>query len=322
MRALAMVDSFGIENLQWIDRPVPAPGPGEVQVRMRAAALNYRDLQVLSGAREVPRPLIPLSDACAVVTEIGRRRNPVRRRRPSDAGLRARLASRPAAARRQLADAWRPPRRLGARGGNLARGRPRRGSGSALSDVEAATLPCAAVSAWNALFVATAVKPGDHVLIQGTGGVSLFALQFAKVAGARVSLISSSDEKLDRACDLGAETGVNYVAGRRLGRDGPAACGPPSMSWSRSGAVARWSSHSSAFATVDTSVSLAFCPAPSRVSIWANSVARASDCAAFASAIATVSKPCAVPIAQHPLRPVIDSVAPFCRGKGGACSLS
>jgi NADPH:quinone reductase-like Zn-dependent oxidoreductase len=79
-----------------------------------------------------------------------------------------------------------------------------------LSLEEAATLPCAAVTAWNALFTAADTQPGDTVLIQGTGGVSIFALQFAKLAGARVLGISSSDEKLERAKSLGLDAGLNY----------------------------------------------------------------------------------------------------------------
>ncbi len=210
MRALAIVDAFGIENLEWVERATPAPGPGEVLVRMRAVAFNFRDVQVVSGQREVPRPLVPLSDASAEVTALG-------------AGV----------DRFAVGDRVMPVFVRGWHSGPQPRadslptlGGPLDGTlreeavfdaadlvavPESLSDAEAASLPCAAVSAWNALFVATQVKPGDTVLIQGTGGVSLFALQFAKLAGCRTAIISSSAEKLARAADLGADVGVDYA---------------------------------------------------------------------------------------------------------------
>lgn len=210
MRALAIVDAFGIENLEWVERATPAPGPGEVLVRMRAVAFNFRDVQVVSGQREVPRPLVPLSDASAEVTALG-------------AGV----------DRFAVGDCVMPAFVRGWHSGPQPRadslptlGGPLDGTlreeavfvaadlvavPESLSDAEAASLPCAAVSAWNALFVATQVKPGDTVLIQGTGGVSLFALQFAKLAGCRTAIISSSAEKLARAADLGADVGVDYA---------------------------------------------------------------------------------------------------------------
>jgi NADPH:quinone reductase-like Zn-dependent oxidoreductase len=216
MRALAIVDQFGIENLQWLDRPDPEPRAEEVVIRMRAAAFNYRDLQVLSGAREVPRPLIPLSDASGIVEACG---SDVTRFRVGDRVMPVFITGWHHGPM-PLADS------LPTLGGPLD-GSARELAAfheddlvavpSHLTDVEAAALPCAAVSAWNALFVATTIKPGDHVVIQGTGGVSLFALQFAKAAGARVSLISSSDEKIERAKGLGASTTVNYEAEPRWG---------------------------------------------------------------------------------------------------------
>jgi NADPH:quinone reductase-like Zn-dependent oxidoreductase len=313
MRALAVVGSFGIENLQWIDRPVQAPGRGEVQVRMRAAALNYRDLQVLSGAREVPRPLIPLSDACAVVTKTG---DNVTR---FDVGDRVM----PVFVRgwhhgpQPLVDS------LPTLGGPL--------DGSAreaaiwheddlvavpvhLSDVEAATLPCAAVSAWNALFVATAVKPGDHVLIQGTGGVSLFALQFANVAGARVSLISSSDEKLDRARDLGAETGVNYVRDSAWGATILHRAGPVdvvvevggSRTMEQSLMCLRNGGHISFVGFLSGTEPRFDLGELSRKGIGLRGI-RVGNRDSFEAMCRAV--------AQHTLRPVIDSVAPFAEAK-------
>lgn len=210
MRALAIVDAFGIENLEWVERATPAPGPGEVLVRMRAVAFNFRDVQVVSGQREVPRPLVPLSDASAEVTALG-------------AGVdRFAVGDRvmPAFVRGWHSGPQPRADSLPTLGGPLD-GTLREEAvfdaadlvavPESLSDAEAASLPCAAVSAWNALFVATQVKPGDTVLIQGTGGVSLFALQFAKLAGCRTAIISSSAEKLARAADLGADVGVDYA---------------------------------------------------------------------------------------------------------------
>lgn len=225
VRALSLVDGFGVGNLRWTEREPGTPGPGEVAVEIAAVALNYRDVQVVEGARQVPLPLIPLSDACGTVTEVG---PGVTRFAPGDRVMPAfirgwhhgplpLLDSLPTlggpldgTAREQAV--W-PQEELVAVPPHL-------------SHTEAATLPCAGVSAWNALFVAGSVKPGDHVLVQGTGGVSLFALQFAKLAGARVTLISSSDDKLERARALGADLGINYRAEPQWGAAVLAQAGP------------------------------------------------------------------------------------------------
>ncbi|MCO5092924.1 NAD(P)-dependent alcohol dehydrogenase [Bosea sp. (in: a-proteobacteria)] len=228
VRTLSLVDGFGFDNLRWIDREPADPGPGEVRVRITALALNYRDLQVVEGVRRIPLPLVPLSDACGVVMALG-------------AGVTG----------FSVGDRVMPAFIKGWHHGPLplldslpTLGGPLDGVAREeavfpqdelvavpphLSDAEAAALPCAGVSAWNALFVATALKPGDHVLVQGTGGVSLFALQFAKLAGARVTLISSSDGKLERARALGADLGINYRAepdwgAAILARAGPVDC--------------------------------------------------------------------------------------------------
>lgn len=228
MKAYTITDAFGIENLQRQNQVSRPPAKGEVRVRMRAVSLNYRDLQVLSGARAVPHPLVPLSDACAEVMELGQG---VSRFNPGDRVM-------PVFAPGWISGHHPPEDQLPTLGGPL-QGTLREEAcwhendlvavPSHLTDVEAATLPCAAVSAWNALFVAMQTKPGDTVVLQGTGGVSLFALQFAKLAGARVAIISSSDEKLERAKALGADFGVNYARNPEWGnivRDGvgPADC--------------------------------------------------------------------------------------------------
>lgn len=205
------ITKFGLENLQLVQLPEPVAGPGEVLVRVHAASLNYRDLMLVRGHYD-PRlkmPRIPLSDGAGDVVAVG-------------AGVtRIRVGDRVAGLFLQN---WQdgPPSAENSHGalagdidGILAEYvvLPERGVihfPAHLSYEEAATLPCAALTAWNALMVAAAIKPGDTVLVQGTGGVSIFALQFAKVCGARVLGTSSSDEKLAKAKALGLDAGVNY----------------------------------------------------------------------------------------------------------------
>ncbi len=204
-------DSTGIEGLRPAERPDPQLGPRDVAIRIRATSLNYRDHLVVTGRYFTPleRPMIPLSDAAGEVVAIG---NAVTRFRPGD---------RVAGAFLQVwKDGPRPPESdaLGVPfDGTLAEYIALHEDGvvhvpSHLSFEEASTLPCAGVTAWNALLVSgRPVKPGETVLCLGTGGVSTFALQFAKAAGARVIVTSSSDEKLDRARQLGATETLNYT---------------------------------------------------------------------------------------------------------------
>lgn len=189
-------------------REPPVPGPKEVVVGIRSASLNYRDLLILHGHYPNLRlPLIPLSDGAGTVISAG------------PGVTRVSVGDRVAGIFNQAWIDGSPPRRPLALGGDrdgvLAEQVLLPEDGvvripDALSFEEAATLPCAAVTAWNALFVSGRLKPGQTVLVQGTGGVSLFALQFAKMAGARVILLSSSDRKLEKALGLGADAGINY----------------------------------------------------------------------------------------------------------------
>jgi NADPH:quinone reductase-like Zn-dependent oxidoreductase len=201
----------GLDNLVAAERPDPRPGPGQVLIRMHAWSLNYRDLQVVRGAYGGPPPQgrIPLSDGVGTVLEVGAG---VTRVAPGDrvAGcfMQAWIAGGiPAEA---------PASALGgAIDGMLAEQVVLSAEGVVrvpghLSDEEAACLPCAAVTAWNALVVAGGIRAGDTVLCLGTGGVSLIALQFARMHGARVIVTSSSDAKLARARELGADDTVNY----------------------------------------------------------------------------------------------------------------
>jgi NADPH:quinone reductase-like Zn-dependent oxidoreductase len=205
------IQEFGIDKLALVDREKPVPGPGQALVRMTAASLNYRDFLMVGGAYNprLKRPMVPLSDGVGVVEDVG-------------AGVtRVKKGDRVAAIFFQK---WieGPPSKEKA---NSALGGAMDGVAreyamfaeeglvhppALLSDVEAAALPCAAVTAWHALFGHVAATPGDTVLLQGTGGVSVFALQFAVVAGLRTIITSSSDDKLARARELGAHETINY----------------------------------------------------------------------------------------------------------------
>lgn len=211
MRAVEIRDAFGLDNLALAERSDPCPGGKEVLVRVRAASLNYRDLLMVRGEynRKQPLPLIPCSDGAGEVVAVG---GGVSRVKVGDrvCGIFAQrwIAGEPT--REKLRSTLGGPL-----DGMLAEQVVLSEEGvvpvpANLSDEEAATLPCAAVTAWNAVARHGSVKAGDTVLLQGTGGVSLFALQFARLLGARVILTSSSDEKLARARELGAAEGINY----------------------------------------------------------------------------------------------------------------
>ena len=212
MRVFQIQDDWGMEHLKLATRPEPRPGPGQVLMRMKAAALNYRDLLVPNrgyGSYTGNLPLIPLSDGVGEVVEVG-------------AGVtRAKVGDRVCPCFQQGWIAGEPDLdRITKTMGGPVDGTmadlvclPEYGivkTPAYLDDIEAATLPCAALTAWSAFVTNDRVGPGSRVLVQGTGGVALFAVQIAKLLGAHVTIISSSDEKIGRAKSLGADAAINY----------------------------------------------------------------------------------------------------------------
>lgn len=210
MKAIQLKIPASLDNLTLVDLPEPeAPGPGEIAVRLRASSLNYHDYAVVKGMIPAAENRIPMSDGAGEVTAVGQDVSEFKsgdavvstffpdwidgappeggfQRVPGDGidGYAVEQAVGPAAAWTHAPEGYTP--------------------------AEAATLTCAGLTAWRALFVDGSVKPGDIVLVQGTGGVSIFALQFAKAAGAKVIATSSSNEKLERLKTLGADHLINY----------------------------------------------------------------------------------------------------------------
>lgn len=210
MKALVIQNGFGLENLAVVERPDPTPGPGQVLLRVRAASLNFRDLLLAKGAYnpKLQFPRVLGSDAAGEVVAVGAG---VTRWKPGDHVANAFL---PTWIDGPISEAVAKPTYGNDIDGVFAELVAVAETGLVkypehLSFEEAATLPCAAVTAWNALTTAN-TGPGTTVLLQGTGGVSIFALQFAKALGARVLITSGHDEKLARALALGADAGVNY----------------------------------------------------------------------------------------------------------------
>jgi NADPH:quinone reductase-like Zn-dependent oxidoreductase len=210
MRLYEIRDTNGIDSLRPAEKEAPKPGPGEVLIRVHAVSLNYRDLLILQGRymRGLKLPLIPLSDGAGEIVETGSGVTRVKRGdRVAGIFMQNWLSGdiSPLAPRSALG---------GSVDGMLAEYVVLSQDGvvhfpTHLSYEEASTLPCAAVTAWNALTSST-LKPGISVLVQGTGGVSIFALQFARLAGARVLVTSRSNDKLKKAAALGVSDLINY----------------------------------------------------------------------------------------------------------------
>jgi NADPH:quinone reductase-like Zn-dependent oxidoreductase len=209
-QTLVIQNGFGLENLAVVERPIPTAGPGQVLVHIRAASLNYRDLLIAKGLYnpKLALPRILGSDGAGEVVTLG------------EGVTRVKLNE-------QVIGCFMPKWIDGPISESNAKSSLGNDRDGVLSEFvlfdeqsvvpipgdltfeEAATLPCAAVTAWNALLGGNC-GPGKTVLLQGTGGVSIFALQFARALGARTLVISSHDEKLARARALGADAGLNY----------------------------------------------------------------------------------------------------------------
>ncbi|MGI8640208.1 MAG: zinc-dependent alcohol dehydrogenase family protein [Pyrinomonadaceae bacterium] len=205
------INEFGIDNLALVERDEPIPQTNEVKVKFHAASLNYRDLMMVKGFYnpKVKMPLVPLSDGAGEVVAIGE-----------------------SVTKFKVGDRVMPIFMQGWFDGAIDISKARTALGGDVdgclrefgtfdenglvcipdhfSYEEAATLPCAGVTAYNALYCSGSLKPDESVLLQGTGGVSIFALQLASVLGCRIIITSSSDEKLQRAKKLGATDLINY----------------------------------------------------------------------------------------------------------------
>jgi NADPH:quinone reductase-like Zn-dependent oxidoreductase len=210
MRAVEVAGT-GVDTLRVVERSVPEPGPDEILLHIKAATLNYRDLAIVNGTYrpDTARPFVPTSDASGEVVKVGAN---VRRFSIGDRVV-------PTYIQGWIDGLPTPEQRT-----ELTLGVPLTGvlqdyitvpaedavvAPGHLSHAEAASLPIAALTAWSTLQEG-GIKSGDWVLVEGTGGVALFALQFAKLAGARVLALSSSEEKLARVRDLGADATINY----------------------------------------------------------------------------------------------------------------
>ena len=203
--------ALGYDGLAIEERPDPQPGPGQVLLRMLSASLNSRDLQVVQGIYPGSKlPLVPVSDAVGEVIAVG------------DGVTRCAVGDRVSP---HLFQTWLRGPVTGADWGSALGAGGKDGVLAELcvfdqehvvqvpkhlTDDEASTLTIAGLTAWQSLFVADSIKAGDTILVQGTGGVSIFGLQLGVAAGARVIVTSSSDEKLARAKQLGAWETINY----------------------------------------------------------------------------------------------------------------
>lgn len=217
---MVLKSATGVDQLTQVDLKDPVAGPGEVLVRLRAASLNYRDCLIINGGyrnQQKQQNLIPLSDGSGEIAALGH----------GVTGFQ--IGERVTTMFCQDWISGAPDQKTI----ESLYGRSRDGmlcelkvfkphqlvkTLDHLSDVEAAALPCAAITAWSAIVADGQTRPGDLILTQGTGGVSLFALQFSKMVGATVIITSSSDEKLERATVLGADETLNYRRDKNWGK--------------------------------------------------------------------------------------------------------
>jgi NADPH:quinone reductase-like Zn-dependent oxidoreductase len=216
MKAYELQAKEGPGALVLVERKEEALGPADVRVRVRATSINYRDLNIFRGAKNRSAPVVPLSDGAGEVVAVGKE---VTRLKLGD-----KVAANffPTWREGLLSDAHHAQALGGGHDGMLREEVVLDEAAwvkfpAHLSFEQAATLPCAGLTAYHALFDAAHVGPGDTVLVEGTGGVSLFALQLAKAAGARVVLTSKSADKRERATRLGADHVIDYTADPKWG---------------------------------------------------------------------------------------------------------
>ncbi len=211
MKSIQLKNNFGIENLEIVEQDIPKPKFGEVLVKMKAASLNYRDFLMVTGKYN-PRqklPLVPCSDGAGEIVEVG------------EGVTHWKVGNRVMGIFAQNWFAGAPEINTlkttlgGPLDGTLSEYRVFPATSIVevpdhLDYKEASTLPCAGLTAYSAIVPFGGLKPGDVVVVLGTGGVSIFALQFAKMMGCKVIVTSSSDEKLEKTKELGADYTINY----------------------------------------------------------------------------------------------------------------
>ena len=224
MKAFELHANDDLDSLAIVDRPRPDVKPGEVRVRVHAVSLNYRDVLVARGSKTRAKRIVPVSDGAGEVIDVG---SGVTR---LTAGDRVAAGFFPTWREGSLKEEYHANGLGGTLDGMLAEEvvLPERAwvkIPSRYSFEQAATLPCAGVTAWHALFEAATVRPSDTVLVQGSGGVSLFALQFAHHAGAAVIATSSSAQKRARLEQMGATKTIDYKADATWGDTARAASG-------------------------------------------------------------------------------------------------
>ncbi|WP_028777151.1 zinc-dependent alcohol dehydrogenase family protein [Shimazuella kribbensis] len=211
MKTFEIKQTFGLDSLVAGERSIPVPGSHEVLIRLDAVSLNYRDLSVIKGIFNPDQslPLIPVSDGVGKVMELGEQVSRVKKGDRVSANYAQKWISGTPNSEQLYSTIGSPTDGLLAEYAIVHEDAlvliPEH-----LTDEEASTLPIAGVTAWHAIVAEGKVKAGDTVVIQGTGSVSLFALQFAKLHGAKVIITSSNDEKLVETKKLGADFGINY----------------------------------------------------------------------------------------------------------------
>ncbi len=220
MQAVILTKTKGPGALKPVELADPCPADDEILVRLRAVSLNYRDLVILNGAygkRQKHKNLIPTSDAAGDVIAVG---NKIKDFRVGDRVIPIFFSDWITGDPDQatIVSDWGRDRDGMLCALKVFKSHQLVTTPSHLSDPEAACLPCAGLTAWNAIQGERKVNAGDLILTQGTGGVSLFALQFAKQAGARVIITSSSDQKLEKARALGADHLINYSNDKNWGQ--------------------------------------------------------------------------------------------------------